>query len=292
MKLSTCSSIVGTVASALCFLGSNPQLALASSVVSNENMTAFMDTDAVAAAAPFVDPDMNRLSLEGIDPTIPLTDDEAAFLESTIQDIFNEFTEHLGMDLYAESVSVGTTAIRPASMTANTGSFSNMDTITNVTEGSNNSNSKSNSNNLRGGNRHRHLEREIRGTPQQDWNWCWYRSGPKYKQWIPGCEFNVELYFCCRCWMCIDDDYALSTRMPTMKPTMGFYERWNLFMDDDWKDNRPPTQNPTQKPTAKPTMAPTKQPEPEFEKEILKKLKKGRFGRFHNVKKVRFGHGY
>ena len=287
MKLSTSFLIVGILA--FCLGASNPNhSALVSAqpaVAPSQQLEKEIDaSDSAPAPLPF-DYHMNRLSLLGLDPSKPLTVEEAAFLEGTIQEAFNKFHQDMGIDLYAETVSVGTHAIFPNKTLA---------ADQNTTHTSN----------LRGGSG-RKLEREFQGKPQQDWNWCWYRSGPKYGQWIPGCEFNVELYFCCRCWMCIDDDWAYMTKKPTQKPTLGFYERLDLFLGDD--DFEFMTKKPTAAPTKTPSKAPSEPPtekeeeiglekerspeQPNFNKEILKKLKKSRFKRFNNVKKVRFGYG-
>ncbi len=252
-----------------------------------------------------IDPEMEVISFEGIDLSIPLTIDEAAFLEETIMSVFNELHKNIGVDLFAESVSVGNTA------TVNSNQTIIVDSNQTI----------SNSTNLRGG---RQLERTHKGIPGPDINYCHYQTGPKKGQWIPGCEFDITLYVCCRCWLCQDDDWTFGwswvpTNKPTAKPTLSADEQFLLWLDDDgykarypMKPTKKPTRKPTNIPTNPPTFPPTKAPiavkkerSPEqpnireerprkpnpFDQEVLKKLKKGRFKRFHNLKNLRFGRG-
>ena len=304
------SSLFGIIASAF-FFSTSGNLSFG---VSATNVDSDIETsDPSGSSAPMsFDENMNRLTLEGLDPSVPLTDDEAAFLESAIQEVINEFHEAAGIDLYAEDVSVGThaVAIRP-----------------NATD--------EDSNHLRG----RKLEREMTGTPQID-NYCWFPPGhPKAGEWRPGCEFDIDLYVCCRCWMCIDDDETAGwkwrptpepvegprTRKPTPLPTLSFRDNMKLMADDDDFDR--PTKEPTSKPTVKPTAMPTTKPtikptgKPtgvELEKErgpkdpfgprrpgfrrhtnngrnnfnnaLLDKLKKSPFTRLNRARRARFGY--
>mmetsp|Transcript_15921 Transcript_15921/g.32892 ORF Transcript_15921/g.32892 Transcript_15921/m.32892 type:complete len:345 (-) Transcript_15921:169-1203(-) len=252
MKLSTC-SLFGMIASAVCFLASDNLLVVASSsdkIVENVTETVENMSDLLVAASasdvnvpevPSFDPDVTRLSLQGLDPSEPLTQAEAAFVETAIMQVFNEFHHANGIDLWADSVSVGTI---PSLYNEALANF----TANNVTV----------SNNLRGG---RQLERTHKGIPGPDINYCHYRTGPKKGQWIPGCEFDITLYICCRCWLCQDDDWTFGwswvpTRKPTSKPTMSADEQFLLWLDDDGYKERYP-QKPTRKPTKAPTIAPT-----------------------------------
>ena len=247
MKLSTNSPLFGVMTSALLVAASNNRaFGVSASDIGSSDLSESYDPMSF-------DPDMDRLSLEGLDPSVPLTDEEAAFLEAAIQDVINEIHEDKGIDLYAEAVSVGTHAILP-----------NFVNSTSAIE-------DEGSNNLRG----RNLERGFRGKPQID-NYCHYISGPNKGQWRPGCEFNIDLYVCCRCWMCFDDDMTLgwswrptfqpvsgpTTRKPTPMPTLSFRDNMKFHADDDFFDRptKEPTSNPTVEPTAKPTSKPTFKP--------------------------------
>ena len=298
MKFSALFTLVGIVA----FDVFTPKtLVSAESALSDidNNVDPPIDSD----ETPF-DPDMDRLTLLGLDPSIPLTDEEAAFLEETIQEVFDEMHAAMDIDLYAESVSVGTHAL----------SFNETLAATS----------------LRGGGRK--LEREMTGTPQID-NYCWYPPGhPKAGEWRPGCEFDIDLYVCCRCWMCLDDDETAGwkwrptpepvegprTRKPTPMPTLSFRDSVKWAEDDDFFD-RPSTKKPTSKPTlaptkkqndkglepevrpftSKPTRAPAKKPigrpgrrpRKPFNKQVLERIRVGPHKRFRNVRKVRFGRG-
>ncbi len=338
MKLSTC-SLFGMIASAVCFLASDNLLVLASSdIVENVTETVESISDLLVSASasdvnvtevPSFDPDVTRLSLQGLDPSEPLTQAEAAFVETAIMQVFNQFHHANDIDLWADSVSVGTIP-RLYNETLANGTGSNA-TV---------------SNNLRGG---RQLERTHKGIPGPDINYCHYQTGPKKGQWIPGCEFDITLYICCRCWLCQDDDWTFGwswvpTRKPTPKPTLSADEQFLLWLDDDGYKERYPTK-PTRKPTKAPTIAPTNavvqeergpqepifqeppakpvarptqpqiHPRPptnnnnkkkrrrrnknrnnrpsnnNFDQEVLKKLQNSPFDRLHKIRNVGFGYG-
>lgn len=287
MKFSASSVLAGIFA--LCSLAPK-------TFVSAESILSQVETG-IETSLP-IDPGMNRLSLLGLDPSVPLTHQEAEFLEATIQDVFNKIHMDMNIDLFAESVSVGTHAIPPNDASVNQ---------TNST------------NNLRGG---RKLELGFSYNPESDLNFCHYQRGPKRGQWIPGCEFDINLYITECCWMCIDDDAQYgklpegAVVYPTPSPTLSF--RHFMLFDDDYQDTPEPTSqptaDPTNEPTSKPTSAPTKKevsidleeergpneprfdenprkPNKKFDRAVLKKLKRGPFSRFHNLKRVRFGHG-
>jgi len=203
---------------------------------------------------PMVDPSDGLLSLVGIDLSEPLTTDEATFLESTVRAIFNKIHKDMGIDLIADSVTVGREPVV----------LDNHNDV--VVNG--NGNDKDAGSNLRGGSRK--LARDIYGTPQPDIRPCTHTSGP-LKGWpIEGCEWNIEIFLDCRCWMCIDDDYEIGVVA--------------------WRDWTPaPYLKPTATPTAKPTAAPSQAPTPSaFDTELMKKLKQSHFKRFNNLKKARF----
>ena len=274
MKLSTSSSILGMIASVFCFLASD-NLALGvfaiDEVAEIENAPVSVD--------PIFDSGMNHLFLQGLDPREPLTEDEAAFVESAIKGVFNKIHQAAGIDLSVESVSVGTHAAI----------FFDNSTLVNSTTTDNPTG------NLRGG---RNLELGFSYNPESDLNFCHYQRGPKRGEWIPGCEFDITLYITDCCWMCIDDDAQYgklpegAVIIPTSPPTFGF--RHFMLLDDDYDHRSEPTKMPTKNPTGKPTRKPTRKPtvaaKPKnFDKEVLKKLKNSPYHRLHKVRKVRFG---
>jgi hypothetical protein len=251
---------------------------------------------------PLIDPSGGHLSLLGIDLSEPLTKEEAAFLETTVREVFNKIHEEMDIDLVADSVTVGRDAV----------------IVDNHNDDVVDANHKDAGSNLRGGSRK--LERNIYGIPGPDIRPCTHHSGPLKGYGIEGCEWNIEIFLDCRCWMCLDDDFEIGVvahRDWTPAPYYDFFRF--LDDDDDYSERARATAKPTAKPTAAPSQAPSSSPtedkeeiigleeergpeEPPhfyrpppspspFDQKLLKKLKKSRFPRFNNVKNARF-HGW
>jgi hypothetical protein len=194
---------------------------------------------------PVINPSDGLLSLVGIDLSDPLTTDEATFLESTIRAVFNKIHEDMEIDLIADSVTVGREPVV----------LDNHNDV--VIDG-----------NLRGGSRKLHTGF---GTPQPDIRPCTHMSGPLKGEGIEGCEWDIEIFLDCRCWLCFDDDFQIGV--------------------SSWKDTTPApyVAKPTAKPTTAPTQAPTRSA---YDKELLKALKESHFKRFNKLKKARFQGGW
>jgi hypothetical protein len=294
-----------------------------SSLVVNNNEPSDTKTEnnedplAPPSLLPLIDPSGGHLSLVGLDLSKPLTEAEATFLEATIRDSFNQIHEEMGIDLVADSVTVGKNA---------TGEVDN----------DNVDNDASSNSNLRG--TRRELERNIYGKPGPDIRPCTHHSGPLKGYGIEGCEWNIEIFLDCRCWMCLDDDFEIGVvahRDWTPAPYYDFFRF--LDDDDDYVNNKrvaktsaapsvAPSVAPSEAPSAAPSVAPSAAPTEEqeedisigleeergpgepfiflpppsaspgprrsynnpIEKDVLKKLKRSKFSRFHNIKKLQF----
>jgi hypothetical protein len=244
------------------------------------------------SSLPLIDPSANRLSLVGLDLSEPLTEAEVIFLESTIRDAFNKLHKIMGIDLIADSVAVGRDALFAAG--------------NRITAG-----------NLRGGNRK--LERNIYGKSGPDIRPCTHHSGPLNGYGIEGCEWNIDFFLDCRCWMCSEDeddkkdDIGLKEERGPQEPPQSNPEQREQSDQPSWyrpppilnpeQRNRPTQPNPVDKkvfdqpswyrppPISNPEQRNRPTQSNPVDKEILKMLKESPFKRFHKLKKVGFGRG-
>jgi len=199
MKLSTFSTLFVILASTS---GTSHS---ASNLVSDEPSTP-LNTPTMAPSVEFalldldLDPDLDfdpsgglgRLSLLGLDPSKPLTDAEAFFLEATIREVFNNISKDMGIDLVADSVSVDVDVAKDAVVVVDA----------------------DNKNNLQGN----------RKLPWNDREMCTYQTGPNVGESIPGCIFDIDFYMDCYCHLCRNDDFIWDGNKitnPTLPP-IGF----------------------------------------------------------------------
>jgi len=329
MKLSTSSTLFGISAFAA-LTPNHSALVSASESSGNDNnnnnnnydynFAGFSSLPAPIMAPPdfdrslaLIDPTGGRLSLLGLDPSEPLTEAEASFLEATIRDAFNVIHEEMGINLVAGTVAIA------------------KDMVAGVGVGADDDASGPSS--LRGG----------RKLPETDHEMCNYQYGPKKGQLIPDCIFDIEFYMDCYCHDCFDDDvmYYWNLEKPSEAP-VPLDEKFFRFQDDDDSgiikrraapsvapsiapsivpsivpsvaptDNRdiglevergprepvirypPPPSNPEgpmihPRPPS-PSPSPRRKSKP-FNKNVLKRLRQSPFSRFRKVKRVRFQGG-
>ena len=174
----------------------------------NESLDDYHASDQSALMmVPPPSPDGAHLMLTGLDPSKPLTQAEASFLEKAVRDVFNELHEENGSGLVASYV-----------MVAN-------DVLVGDDGKSDGENTEENNNRslLRGG---------RRNLAWFDHEMCEYQDGPMKGEIIPGCEFDIELYMDWYCNLCSQDEEDDIYNYPTSSPTVDFFK--HLDDDDDW----------------------------------------------------------
>jgi hypothetical protein len=230
------------------------------------------------------------LTLFGLDRSVPLTKDEAVFLEEVIQDAYNEVED----DYFAKSVLIEDNVIDYV-IDYDDNAFGNGRSL------------------LRGSNNNRKLI--------SDQEMCHDEN----REVIPGCTFEIDFYIDPYCNNCAFDDEpnmtaepsSVPSRPPTLPPTRDPCNdpnnyRIGIACDDDDDDDdsysssnknkvvvaeesppQPPFVYPPPPPSTTfneilpvvpPTIRPTVDPMAAI---ILKKLKKSPFSRFRGVKNVR-----
>jgi hypothetical protein len=206
------------------------------------SMPSMAPTVPASSLADLLDPSGGtHLSLLGLlDPSEPLTEAEAAFLEGTVRDAFNKFHEEMGIDLYADSVTVG------------------IDDGIVTNHNDNDASSSSSSSNLRGASRN--LERNIYGTPGPDIRPCTHHSGPLKGYGIEGCVWDIEIFLDCRCWMCLDDDFEIGVVAHRDWTPAPYYDFFRFLDDDDDYFSATPSQVPSSSPSQVPSFAPSVAP--------------------------------
>lgn len=232
-------------------------------------------------------PRSGTLSLLGLDLRIPLTRDEASFLEATLRDVFNRVHKTKGIDLVTDAVAIVHQEIAE-----------------------DNSNSNTNSN-LRGS------DRKLR--PTTDIERCFHDPwGPLKGQVIEDCCYDIEFVLDgIYCDLCDDGYYdfmddKLWERFDDVLDQPDVYIQDDVFYqytDDDiyWKyiataapTTAPPSPSPTEAPSPAPTAAPTDRDvalergpkEPSMDPiswEILYQLHRSPFRNFHRVHRIKFG---